>query len=55
MVVGVDDALGIVALSLTCLRGCVNGLTVLSKARHYTQDVSNVRLQIELSLQSLFT
>ena len=55
MVVGADDALGIVALSLTGLRGCFKGLTVLSKARHYTRDISNVRLQIELSLQSLFT
>ena len=55
MVFGVDDVLGVAALSLTFLHGCVKGLTVLSKARHYDRDVSNVRLQIELSVQSLFT
>ena len=55
MVLGIDDAVGIAALSLTCFIGCFKGLLVISKARHFTRDVSDVRLQIELSLQSLFT
>ncbi len=49
------DPVGVVALSLTCLHGCVKGLVVLSKAKHYNRDVSDVRLQTELTLHSLFT
>jgi hypothetical protein len=49
------DVVSIVALSLTCLHGCVKGLTVLSKASHYDRDVSNIRLQIELEQYLLFT
>ena len=52
---GADDIIGAVALSLTCLHGCVKGLTILSKAIHYDRDVSNVRLQIELEQHLLFT
>ena len=52
---GADEILGIVALSLTCLHGCVKGLAILSKAVHYDGDVSNVRLRIELEQHSLFT
>ena len=49
------DAVGLVALSLTCLNGCVKGLVVLSKAKHYNRDISDVRLRIELTLHSLTT
>ena len=52
---GADDVLSVVGFSLTCFHGCVKGLTILSKANHYNQDVSNVRLQIELAQHSLFT
>jgi hypothetical protein len=49
------DVVGLVSSSLTCLHGCVKGLIVLSKAKHYTRDVSDVRLQTELTLHSLFS
>ncbi|KAH7357454.1 prion-inhibition and propagation-domain-containing protein [Pyrenochaeta sp. MPI-SDFR-AT-0127] len=49
------DVVSIVALSLTCFHGCVKGLVVLSKAKHYNRDVSDVRLQTELILHSLTT
>lgn len=48
-----DDAIGIVALSLTCFNGCVQGLSLLSKAKHYTKDVSFASLQIEIAQHSL--
>lgn len=54
MPVGLDEAVGLVALSLTCFHGCVQGLITLSKARHYHSDVSGVRLQIEIAQSSLF-
>lgn len=49
------DVVSIVALSLTCFHGCVKGLVVLSKAKHYNRDVSEVRIQTELLLHSLTT
>jgi hypothetical protein len=49
------DIVSIVALSLTCFHGCVKGLVVLSKAKHYNRDVSDVRIQMELLLHSLTT
>jgi hypothetical protein len=49
------DVVSIVALSLTCFHGCVKGLVVLSKAKYYNQDVLDIRLQTELTLQSLTT
>lgn len=55
MPLGTGDIVGVVALSLTCLHGCIKGLTILSKASHYDRDVSNIRLQIELEQYLLFT
>ena len=52
---GADDVVGVIALSLTCFHGCVQGLTILSKARHYTNDTSCISLQIELVQHSLQT
>lgn len=52
---GADDLIGVVGLSLTCLHGCVQGLAILSKAIHFDRDVSNIRLQIELEQNLLFT
>jgi Prion-inhibition and propagation len=52
---GIDEAIGVTALSLTALNGCIRSLTVLSKAKHYKRDISNVRLQIELEQHKLFT
>lgn len=49
------DAVGLVALSLTCLNCCVKGLVVLSKAKHYNRDISDIRLRTELMLHSLST
>ena len=49
------DAVGLVALSLACMNGCVKGLVVLSKARSYNHDISDIRLRIELTLHSLTT
>ncbi|KAI9663840.1 MAG: hypothetical protein M1821_007330 [Bathelium mastoideum] len=49
------DVVGLVALSITCLNGCVQGLIVLSKAKHYNRDVSDVQLRTELTLHSLTT
>jgi hypothetical protein len=49
------DVVSLVALSLTCFHGCVKGLIVISKAKHYNRDVLDVRLQIELTLHSLTT
>ncbi|KAF2115015.1 prion-inhibition and propagation-domain-containing protein [Lophiotrema nucula] len=42
-------------LHMTCLNGCVKGLVVLSKAKHYNRDVSDVRLRTQLALHSLTT
>jgi hypothetical protein len=49
------DPVGLLGLSLTCLAGCVKGLTVLGRAKHYTRDVTDLRLQVDLVLNSLFT
>jgi hypothetical protein len=49
------EAVGLVGLSLTCFHGCIQALTVLSKAKHYSRDTSDVRLQIELATHGLFT
>ncbi|OAL51549.1 hypothetical protein IQ07DRAFT_384331 [Pyrenochaeta sp. DS3sAY3a] len=49
------DVVSIVALSLTCFNGCIKGLVILSKAKHYNRDVSDVRIQLELLLHSLTT
>ena len=49
------DIVGLVALSLSCLNGCVKGLIILSKARHYNRDISDIRLRTELTLHSLTT
>ncbi|KAL9098946.1 MAG: hypothetical protein Q9163_005482 [Psora crenata] len=49
------NPVSLVALSLTCLNGCVKGLVVLSKAKHYNGDISDIRLRTELTLHSLTT
>ncbi|KAL9633190.1 MAG: hypothetical protein Q9164_004850 [Protoblastenia rupestris] len=49
------DAVGLIALSLTCLSGCVKGLVVLSRAKFYNRDISDTRLRAELTLHSLTT
>jgi hypothetical protein len=49
------DVVSIVALSLTCFHGCIKGLVVLSKAKHYNRDVSDAQFQTELILHSLTT
>ena len=49
------DVVSIVSLSLTCFHGCVKGLIVLGKAKHYNRDVTDVRIQTELTLHSLIT
>ena len=53
--VGMADPIGLVALSLTCLNGCVKGLVILSKAKDYNRDISEIRLRTELTLHSLTT
>ena len=47
------DVVSVVALSLTCFHGCVKGLVVLGKAKHFARDVSDVQFQTELMLHSL--
>ncbi|KAF2221661.1 prion-inhibition and propagation-domain-containing protein [Elsinoe ampelina] len=49
------DVFSIVALSLTCLHGCVKGLVILGKARHYQRDVSDINFQTSLALHLLTT
>jgi Prion-inhibition and propagation len=57
MPVGLDEALGVTALSITFLHGSIKGLSILSKAKpaRYDRAVSSIRLQIELEQHRLFT
>ncbi|EXJ89005.1 hypothetical protein A1O3_02069 [Capronia epimyces CBS 606.96] len=49
------DVVSIVSFSITCFQGCVKGLVILSKAKHYNEDVSAVQFQTQLILHSLMT
>lgn len=49
------ELVGLVAISLSCLSGCVKGLIILSKAKHYKRDDSEIQLRSELTLHCLIT
>ena len=49
------ESVGLVAFSLSCLSGCVKGLIILSKAKHYKRDVSEIQLRFELTQHCLIT